>query len=254
MQNARFTDRVVFVTGAASGLGRATAKLFAGEGAKVYAVDINETGIGETLAAIRDGGGTASGGVCDVAELDAVRGAITRAVEQFGGLHVLVNVAAVGRAARFEEIEAEEWRRVLAVNLSGPFHTTKVAIAHLLKQRGGNIVNVASTAAMRGQAYAPHYAASKAGLVNFTRSIALEYASRGLRANCISPAGIATPFLKGFMPREDFEEQLINYIRPPVPHQYWKPEEMAAGIAFLASDDAKMINGAVLVADGGTLA
>jgi len=254
MHNARFKDRVVFITGAGSGLGRATAKLFAAEGARVFGVDINEAGIDETVAASRSSGGTAAGGVCDVADLAGVRAAIGRAVDTFGALHILINVAAVGRAARFEEIETEEWQRVLAVNLSGPFHTTKVAMPHLLKQPGSNIVNVASTAGMRGQAYAPHYAASKAGLINFTRSIALEYASRGVRANCISPAGIATPFLRGFMPRDDFEDQLINYIRPPVAHQYWQPEDMAAGIAFLASNDAKMITGAVLVADGGTLA
>jgi len=116
------------------------------------------------------------------------------------------------------------------------------------------VVNVASSAGMRGQAYAAHYAASKAGLVNFTRSIALEFASRGLRINCLAPAGIRSPLIRHFMPREDFEKSLVAYYSPPVPHQLADPEDMAKAIAYLASDDAKMVIGAVLVADWGTLA
>jgi len=166
---------------------------------------------------------------------------------------VLVNAAGVGRSARLEEIDEAEWARVLAVNLTGPFNTVKAALPHLLATRG-NIVNVASTAGMRGQAYAAHYAASKAGLVNFTRSIALEFASRGLRANCLAPAGIMTPIIKNFIPRPDFEPSLVAYYSPPVPHQMSKPEDMAKTIAFLASDDVPMITGATLVADWGTLA
>src|SRR2546422_597507 len=168
MSTGRFTDRVLFITGAGSGLARATAKLFAAEGAKVFAVDVNPDGLAETILAIRLAGGTAEGG--------------------------------------------------------------------------------------RGQASAAHYAASKAGLVNFTRSIALEFASRGLRANCLAPAGIMTPIIKNFIPRPDFERSLVAYYSPPVPHQMSKPEDMAKTIAFLASDDVPMITGATLVADWGTLA
>jgi meso-butanediol dehydrogenase/(S,S)-butanediol dehydrogenase/diacetyl reductase len=253
MSTARFTDRVVFVTGAASGLGRATAKLFASEGARVFAVDVNGDGVAETVLAIRTAGGTADGGVCDVGDAPAVDAAVARAVGAFGGLDVLVNAAGVGRSARLEEIDAAEWQRVLAVNLTGPFNTTKAAMPHLLARRG-NIVNVASTAGMRGQAYAAHYAASKAGLVNFTRTVALEFVSRGVRANCIAPAGILSPFIKNFQPRPDFEPSLVAYYSPPVPHQMSKAEDVAKTIAFLASDDVPMITGAVLVADWGTLA
>jgi len=183
----------------------------------------------------------------------SVRDSVERAASVFGGLHVLVNAAGVGRSARLEEIDEAEWARVLAVNLTGPFNTVKAALPHLLATRG-NIVNVASSAGMRGQAYASHYAASKAGLVNFTRSIALEFASRGLRANCLAPAGIMTPIIKNFIPRPDFERSLVAYYSPPVPHQMSKPEDMAKTIAFLASDDVPMITGATLVADWGTLA
>jgi NAD(P)-dependent dehydrogenase (short-subunit alcohol dehydrogenase family) len=250
----RFRDRTVYVTGAASGLGRATAALFAREGAKVFAVDLNGEGVVETVGAIRSAGGNALGGVCDVTDRESVDASIAYMVETFGSLQILINVAGVGRAARFEEIDEREWGRTLAVNLTGVFHTTQAALPHLLAQRGGSIVNVASIAGMRGQAYCSAYCASKAGLINFTRSIALEFATRHLRANCIAPAGIQTDLIGNFVPREDFEPQLVAYYSPPKPGKMWKADDMAKSIAFLASDDARTINGAVLVCDGGTLA
>ena len=252
--NTRFRDRIVYITGAGSGIGRATAELFAAEGAQVFAADVNREGVEETIQAIRRAGGRADGGVCDVASLPSVRDSIASALQAFGGLHVLVNAAGVGRTLRFEDIDENEWQRVIGVNLNGVFHTTKVAIEHLLKQPGGNIVNIASIAAVRGQAYNSHYCASKAGLLNFTRSIALEFATRGLRANCVCPGGVNTPLIRNFVPHKDFEPQLIAYYSPPVPHYLAPPVDVAQVIAFLASDDARMINGVALPADGGPLA
>jgi len=253
MSTGRFEDRTVFVTGAGSGLGRATARLFAAEGARVFGVDVGAEGLGETIAGVRAAGGRAESATCDVADSTAVRAAVAKAVAAFGGIDVLVNAAGVGRSARIEEIDDAEWQRVLSVNLTGPFNTTKAALPHLLAVRG-NIVNVASTAGMRGQAYSAHYAASKAGLINFTRSVALELVSRGVRANCIAPAGIVSPFIKNFQPRPDFEPSLVAYYSPPIPHRLSQPEDVAKTILFLASSDVPMITGAVLVADWGTLA
>lgn len=253
MSTLRFSDRTAWITGAASGLGRATAEAFAAEGARVWAVDVNESGLAETIETIRAAGGTAEGGRCDVADQASVEGGVARAVERFGGLDVLVNAAGIGRFARFEEIDAAEWHRVVGVNLTGPFHTCKAALPHLLARKG-NIVNVASSAGMRGQAYSAPYAASKAALINLTRSLALEFASRGLRVNCIAPAGIATAILKDFVPRPDFERSLMAYMSPPIPHQMSKPEDVARAILFLAAGDIPALTGATLVVDWGTLA
>jgi len=254
MSAQRFLDRTVYITGAASGLGRAAAALFASEGAQVFAVDLNGEGVVETVQAIRAAGGNALGGAVDVTDMESVEASIEHMVERFGSLQILVNVAGVGKAARFEEIDEREWARTLAVNLTGVFHTTKAALPHLLAHRYANIVNVASIAGLRGQAYCSAYCASKAGLINFTRSIALEFATRRLRANCVAPAGIQTDLISHFVPRQDFEPQLVAYYSPPKPGKMWKPEDMAKAIAYLASDEARMINGAVLVCDGGTLA
>lgn len=254
MPDERFSDRIAYVTGAASGVGRATATLLAAEGAKVFVADVSQEGLFETINAIQDAGGTVDGGICDVSKMESVRSSIGTAVARFGGLHILINAAGVGRAARFEEIDEAEWQRVIGVNLNGAFHTMKVALEHLLQGHGGNIVNVASIAAMRGQAYNSHYCASKAGLLNLTRSLALEFATRGLRANCVCPGGVNTPLIKNFVPQPDYEKRLVGYYLPPAAHMMGMPEDIARTIAFLASDDARMVNGAALVADFGTLA
>ena len=254
MTRARFENRVVYITGAGSGIGRATAKLFASEGAKVFAVDVNDAGNAETIAQIRSAGGTADGGHCDVASKAAVQDSVAAAVSRFGGLNILVNVAGVVRALRFEEVAEEEWRRVLSINLDGAFHTTKAALEHLLKPPVGNIVNVASISGLRGQAYNTTYCASKAALINMTRVIALEFISRGLRANCVCPGGVITPLTLQFQAREDFESSVMAYYMPPVPGLMGQPDDVGHIITFLASDEARMINGVALPADFGTTA
>ena len=250
----RFAGRVVFVTGAGSGVGRATAALFAEEGARVFGIDVNRDGISETVAMVKKAGGEADGMHCDVASFDEVARAVQRTVEVYGGLNVLVNAAGIGGFKRFEELEPEEWQRTFAVNVTGMFNTLKAALPHLLKPPVGNVVNVGSTSSLRGTAYAAHYAASKAAVLNLTRSLALEFASRDLRVNCIAPGGVRTPLGRFFMRREDFEQHIIDYSAPPKRGHFAEPIDIARVIAFLASDDARMVNGVALLADGGTLA
>ena len=140
------------------------------------------------------------------------------------------------------------------MNLTGPFHTIKAALPHLLKPPVGNVVNVASTAGVRGTAYAAAYGASKAGLLNLTKTLALEFATRDLRFNCICPGGVRTPLIaKMFVRRDDLEQHLINYSMSPK-QDLADPEDVARVIAFLASDDARTVNGVGLLADGGALA
>jgi NAD(P)-dependent dehydrogenase (short-subunit alcohol dehydrogenase family) len=253
--SGRFANRVAFVTGAGSGIGRATAGLFAAEGAKVFAVDVDRDCLSEAIGELRSAGGVAEGTHCDVADAAAVERAVAACIEVFGGLNVLLNVAGIGGFQRFEELDEATWTRTIAVNLTGPFHTTRAALPYLLKPPAGTVVNVASTAGLRGTAYAAAYAASKAGLVNFTKTLALEFASRDLRFNCICPGGVRTPLIaKMFVRRDDLEQNLINYSAPPKLGNLADPIDIARLIAFLASDDARMVNGVALLADGGALA
>jgi len=165
-----------------------------------------------------------------------------------------VNCAGIGGFKRFEELEPEEWSHTFAVNVTGMFNTVKAALPHLLKPPVGSVVNVGSTSSLRGTAYAAHYASSKAAVLNLTRSLALEFASRDLRFNCVAPGGVRTPLGRFFLRREDFEQHIIDYSAPPKRGHFAEPVDIARVIAFLASDDARMINGVALLADGGTLA
>jgi meso-butanediol dehydrogenase / (S,S)-butanediol dehydrogenase / diacetyl reductase len=179
---------------------------------------------------------------------------VDAAVAAFGGLDVLCNIAGIGGFKRFEELSLDDWNRTFAVNVSGMFHTVRAALPHLLADPVGCVVNVGSTSSLRGTAYASQYAASKAAVLNFTRSLALEFASRDLRFNCVCPGGVKTPLGRHFLRREDFESHLIDYQAPPKFGHFADPIDIARIIAFLASTEARMVNGAALTADGGTLA
>lgn len=259
----RFAGRVALVTGAASGIGRATAVRFASEGAVIAVVDRDEAGAAETVRLIRDAGGTAIPFHCDVADSVAVAATVGAIGGALGAVEVLVNVAGIGDTAGLEGIAGvtdERWNAVLAVNLSGPFYLSRAVIPTMIARGRGAIVNVSSLAgrsksAMGGIAYS----SSKAGLLGLTRHLAFDYGPRGVRTNAICPGGVDTPMLRAAGVREARSEaELEARAARMAAYQYFmpikrisRPEEQAAAIAFLASDDASYINGVALDVNGG---
>lgn len=247
----RFEGKVTLVTGAASGMGRATAQRFADEGAHVFAVDVDEGGLEKAVAEIRESGGRVESQRCDVSSSDGCFATVAAAVETFGRLDVLANVAGIVRFRRSTEMSADEWNLVLAINLSGPFHLSQAAIPHLLESEG-NIVNVASNAGLMGQAYTAAYCASKGGLVQLTRALAMEFMKQPIRINCICPAGTDTEMNKGIDFPEDLDWKLIG--RFSGMRGFAAPEEMASAIAYLASDEARSVHGSIFSVDNGMMA
>jgi meso-butanediol dehydrogenase / (S,S)-butanediol dehydrogenase / diacetyl reductase len=246
----RFRGRNALVTGGASGIGRSTALRLAEEGAAVVAVDVNAVALA-AVAAEADGlAGSITARPGDVSTEDGVRAIVSGAVGILGSLDVLVNVAGVLSFSHAHEVTLDEWNRLLSVNLTGTFLMCRESIPHLLATRG-NIVNLASTASHAGQPWAVAYSATKGGVLAMTREIAVEYAEQGLRCNSVSPGAIDTPITLSFSLPEGANPKLLRRVTPLGP--FGTPEGIAAGIAFIASDEASHMNGADLRMDGATL-
>lgn len=248
MSSRRFEDRVALVTGAGSGLGHATALRLASEGARVACLDLAAEAAESTAAEIRSAGGTAHAVRVDVADPASARAGVAAAAKELGRPQVLVNCAGVGCFANSHEQPFEEWQRIIAVNLSGTFAMCQAALPHLL-DGGGCIVNIASNAGLQGIAYSAAYCASKGGVVQLTRALADEYLKRGVRVNAVAPGGIETPMQKGFRIPKDADGAKLIKITSPLGNS--KPEEIAALIAFIASDEGRYMTGAIVSIDGG---
>jgi NAD(P)-dependent dehydrogenase (short-subunit alcohol dehydrogenase family) len=248
---ARFDDKVALITGAGSGMGRAVALRMLREGARVYGIDVSAAGLEETAKLAADAGGAMQRGVRDVSRREDCFAAVDACLAAFGKLDVLANVAGILRVAHSHEMPQRDWDQVLAVNLSGPFLMSQAALPHLLASRG-NIVNVASNAGLMGQAYTAAYCASKAGLVSLTKSLAMEYVKRGIRINCVCPAGTQTALTASAKFPSDIDPQLL--MRYSGFRGMSHPEEIAAVIAFVASDEASAMHGAIVQADQGVTA
>jgi len=244
----RFEGRTAIVTGAASGLGRATALRLGSEGAAVACLDVARDGAEETAAEIRRRGGKARAYRVDVSDPASVRAAVSAAVVDLGRPSVLVNCAGIGKFAHSHEMAFEEWSLIIAVNLTGTFLVSQAVLPYLL-EGGGNIVNVASSAGLRGQPYSAAYCASKGGVIQLTRALADEYLHRGVRVNAVAPGGIETPLQRAFQLPEGADPRSIAKLLSPYGNA--QPEEIAALIAFVASDQGRYMTGSVVSIDGG---
>jgi meso-butanediol dehydrogenase/(S,S)-butanediol dehydrogenase/diacetyl reductase len=244
----RFQGKVALVTGAASGIGRATAIRLASEGASVACVDRALDGAEATVATITGAGGTAIAVACDVLDLDQITATVARVVDELGRLDVLCNIAGIGHFAKDEEETPEGWNRILGINLSGTFFMSQAALPHLLASQG-NIVNCASTAGTHAQPYSSAYSASKGGVISLTQTMAITQGFQGVRVNCVAPGGVNTAITEQFPMTEDMELSLFARIMPF--KEMGEPENLAAAFAYLASDDASYVNGVILRVDGG---
>lgn len=245
----RFADKVVIITGAAGGIGRAVAKRLAEEGAKLALFDRNADGSRESVAEILDAGGIAESFVVDVSDRSTVARAVSGVLEKWGGIDVLVNNAGIGSSSPFLDISDDDWNRTLAVNLGGPFIVSQEVARKMAEHGSGRIVNVTSLAAHTANSNQATYAASKGALVALTRVMAFELAPLGISVNAISPGPIDTPLAQTMLTPEAraAREERIPQGR------LGTPDEVAAAVAFLASADAGYVNGTVLVIDGGLL-
>ena len=245
----RFAGVVAVVTGAGSGIGRATAQRLATEGAAVAALDVAEEGLAGTVESIAAAGGRAAAYRCDVTSEESVAAAVASTVADLGDPTVVCNVAGIGGFFNTVDMPFDRWQKILAVNLNGPFLVCRATLPYLL-EHGGSIVNVASNTALMGQAYSAAYCASKAGLLMFTKALAAEYVAKGVRANVVAPGGVDTPLIGAFteMPEGADLKQLTKIMSPM---GFATPAEIAGSIAFLASPESSYTTGAVLSVDGG---
>jgi NAD(P)-dependent dehydrogenase (short-subunit alcohol dehydrogenase family) len=244
-----FNGKVALVTGAGSGMGAAVARHLASKGVKTVLVGIAADPLTKVRAEIEAAGGEALDITTNVAKPDEVEKAVSKAVEKFGALHFGVNCAGVSQTPKpIGDLAPSEWSDTISVNLDGIFHAMRYEIPAILAAGGGAIVNISSVFAHKGFADRAAYSASKHAVIGLTRSATLDYASKGLRVNTLSPGVIDTPML-------DVDRESSNQFAQYIPaRRIGRPEEIATAVAFLLSDDASYVNGAELIVDGGFLA
>lgn len=247
----RMQGKVAFITGAAAGIGRATALRLASEGASVWVVDVAMEGLEETQKLCAETGAECEASRCDVTDEADIRRNVDACIERFGRLDALCNIAGILLLDHFRNITADQFRRVLEVNLVGTFMLSQAALPHLIETQGC-IVNTSSTSALAGMPYGAAYGTSKGGVSALTRTLAVEFGKQGVRCNAVNPGSIMTAMAGPGVVPEDADMRLVARAQPL--DRPRGPEVVAAVIAMLASEDGRHINGEEVRIDGGTLA
>lgn len=247
-----FEGKVTIVTGASSGIGRASAQLYAREGAKVVVSDVDEHGGMGTVDLIREMGGEAAFIRADVSNPEDCKSLVVKTVQQYGRLDYACNNAGIGGEQNLTaDYSVEGWQKVISINLSGVFYCMKYEIPEMLRSGGGAIVNMASILGQVGFATAPAYVAAKHGVIGLTKNAAVEYAAQGIRVNAVGPAFIRTPMIKAL---EESPEMLNALVALHPIGRLGTPEEVAELVIWLSSDRASFVTGAYYPVDGGYLA
>ena len=242
----RLTDKVSIITGAGQGIGRATALKFAVEGAKVAVCDINMEAVEDTVTAIRDAGGDAAGFDVDVTNKESIARMVAGVMARWDRIDTLVNNAGIVQDAQFKKMTDEQFERVIDVNLKGVYNCTKAVVDIMLEQNSGVILNASSIVGLYGNFGQTNYAATKFGVIGMVKTWARELGRKGIRANAICPGFIETAILSSI------PDKVIKMMEEKVPlGRLGKPEEIANTYAWLASDEASYINGAVIEVSGG---
>jgi NAD(P)-dependent dehydrogenase (short-subunit alcohol dehydrogenase family) len=251
----RLEGQTAWISGGASGIGAATARLFAAEGAHVLIADV-QAELGRRLeSSLRAAGGTALFGECDVTREEQVRASLSRAVDAFGGLQIVVNCAGIVHVKPLHEYSAEEWDRLMAVNLRSVFFSIKHAIGHLRRNPRSYMVNIASISSYVGQAGTPAYTASKGAVLLLSQSIALDYAADGLRCNCVCPGITDTPMLRHHLHAAvDPAGTLAKRLHRVPLGRALTPDDVARTVLYLSCEDSAGVTGTSVIVDGGYLA